>query len=81
MEELKPHELQKLINVCFEAVNKSNVGPVFLHVDGELKYDTNNARICEPLAYHTFLYLVSSLCPKNNPTSFKFDIPEKVQNG
>jgi hypothetical protein len=64
MIETKSHELQKLINTCYEAVEKSNVGPMHLMKDGLVVLDPNGAPIVKTLAYHTYLHLVSALAPK-----------------
>ena len=66
MKEFKSHELQSLINACYDAVDRSKVGPVFaIGKDGNREFDEQGNPKFGNLAYHTYIALINSLVPKN----------------
>lgn len=66
MIEIKAYELQKLINTCYEAVDKSNVGPLFIKtIDGTKVVDPNGCPMSSYVACQTFLAIVNALVPKD----------------
>ena len=74
MEGYKNYELQKFINVIYEAVDKSNAGPIYQkHEEGRIKIDDSGNPILCNLAYNTFLSLINSLAPKNFTGSWNID--------
>ena len=71
--EIKAHELQALINVVYEAVERSKVGPFFvLDEYGKEVLDPNGSKILNSIAYNSYLSLLSNLVPKNLGGGFKF---------
>lgn len=65
--EIKAHELQKLINLCYEAVDKSSIGPIYIrNDDNSFKVDpVNHCKMAYPLACQAFLGLLHDLSPKD----------------
>ena len=63
--ETKAYELQRLINICYEAVDKSNVGPIYLrNNDGSIMLDPNRCPISAHVPVQAFLGLLHNLSPK-----------------
>ena len=52
---MQKEKLTKLINTCYEAVNESRVGPVFVSVKGEV--------VPTQIGFGTYFTLLSNLCP------------------
>ena len=65
-QELKAYELQKLINICYEAVDKSSVGPMLIVNDGVIQADEKGAPYYKQIAFSTFMTILTNLCPKAN---------------
>ena len=60
MKSLKSFELQAIINTCYEAVDKSNLGPMFIiNEDGKIQTDEHNAPMFKALPYNTFLQIIN----------------------
>lgn len=54
---MEKDKLIKLINTCYEAVNESKVGPIFVSVKGEV--------MPTQIGFGTYFSLLSNLCPNN----------------
>lgn len=63
---IKAHELRSLINICYEGVETSKVGPIYLkNTEGKEILDDKGNPLMNNIAYHTFMYLIQALAPKN----------------
>ena len=67
MDKVYESQITTLINTIYEGVNRSSVGPIYLHdEDGKLKLDNMGNPALNSIAYQTYLYLISSMAPKGN---------------
>lgn len=47
--------LKRLIDTCFDAVNESKAGPIFMKLNGQ--------EAMNHVGFHTYMTLVQNLCP------------------
>jgi hypothetical protein len=67
-------QLTALINMAFEAVNASVVGPIY-GTDAEGKTTLNG------VAYNTYLYVITNIIPKASTGNFTVEEPREDWQG
>ena len=82
MEEIKPYELQKFINVVYEAVHKSTIGPMYVaNDDGGLKIGPDGQPVLKVLPYNVLLNLINAMAPRPNVNVTGTVVAEEKKGG
>ena len=77
MKEFKVHEIQQLINACYEAVDRSKAGPMLaLDKENKQKEDEKGCPLYSALAYNTFINILNSVFPKNISGDWDMSVKE-----